>query len=95
MTDPFHFSKEPCELCGWHHQLDAFPPSRGAAKTYARTLVDHHERDHVIPAGSVGWVREWSQHGGPVYVRLQFEDVRDEYQWAMRSNYAPCELEHP
>jgi hypothetical protein len=62
-----------------------------------RTLVDSepvNSDGDVVPAGSVGWVREWTQYGGPVSVRVQFEDLRDRYQWALRASYNPCELEH-
>lgn len=80
------FSEQPCSSCGWHHQLDAF-----VFTDRVRVLRQRRDRGlrHVDYVGCIGTVIEWSQYGGPVYVRVQFGRDRDE-----RENFDPCELEH-
>lgn len=78
----------PCDSCGVRHELDAIRHGMNV-----RTLVEGGDwEDARIPAGTLGTVREWSQYGGPLSIRVQFE-VLDKYGIAMRGSYDPCQLE--
>lgn len=79
-------SELPCSSCGERHELDAFPIGAVVRVLAQRPRV---KRDFV---GMVGAVREWSQMGGPVRVRLQFEGL-DEFDCPLRENFYPCQLE--
>lgn len=96
MIPQLKLSRSPCR-CGWYHELDAFKPGQRV-----RVLpLDEQENpavateDRAIPAlihGSrFAKVREWSQYGSPVYVRVEFFDGSPERE---RQNFYPCELEH-
>ena len=90
MTTSLQFSSIPCH-CGWRHQIDAFKPG-----TKVRVLSQSRqgEADWV---GCVGTVREWSQYGGPVYVRVEFREQCEAVNCGAvhytRHNFDPCELE--
>lgn len=76
----------PCSTCGERHELEAFPIGAVVRVLAQRARV---KRDFV---GLVGVVREWSQMGGPIRVRLQFEGL-DEFDCPLRENFHPCQLE--
>lgn len=58
---------------------------------------EHHLLDQFSPGmrvtvdGRPGRVIEWSQYGGPLYVRVEF-DNRDHHGNPFRDNFNPCEL---
>lgn len=78
------FSQQPCSRCGWKHALDDFKP-RDKVRVLHHSVRERSGKPSRV--GETAMVREWSQYGGPVYVRVQFDDGE-------RENFDPCEIEH-
>ena len=75
----------------------AVPPPPARSQLACPGCGEHHLVDafppgaRVVVDGKRGTVREWSQYGAPLYVRVDFDEPNAEGH-PVRENYHPCQL---
>lgn len=94
MIDSFYLSEKSCEHCGWRHQLDAFKVGDFVSVTPNYDTEHYWGASGVWQPGTIGMVVQWSQYGGPVYVRVEPINQLGLMGVDCRANFSPCELEH-